>query len=432
MFDLNLTSKFPGREKSPVSLVSATCTSGGVLLELKQPKGRADGVRPPLDDLSIAEKRVWTLISEHQQRVGSLPSLGDLTRILRCGKETAKAIRARFRRELDRQHGQAVLLIYSQQNTKRFARNVSQETLKAIDNANGFLFSHHLKNLWLLTVVVPSDSELTHCAICDLSKEIPVQLVAQLLPHVEVELYTFRWEMRKDRRLHLHLFAVLPEKDRRHQAEVRKRLRYVWHRVLDDLVDEKTRCGPFINSNGASGRKSEESWVDATYYAVMPDLERYAVSYTAQTYKKSKGRGLEKKFNNPARKISLLDNRLIAPRFHGGVSPKLRQLTESEKREVWFPIFSETEREILQQSLLKRINGGQWRESQCRYARGGWCRISIENIQTTKQLIEDLAVDYPASLSDDAPFRMSLRLTANRRLSIYTTRNRKLKTTRAA
>lgn len=324
----------------------------------KPPKSSKVELGPPPCYLNESQKRVWMLLSKLVKKDGCLPETGivnSLQRRLRCGKSavvpTVHLARRELRKKATKPHIidsliNSLFCNKTESGCKYSQRNVNQ-LLQLIDCAHCVLWNKFPDETQLLTFTIPSVSETTYLATCATSDEIPLEIVKRLVPKEQEPLFIYRWEPQSkqsgtDGRLHLHI--LLKSRTKYSVAT----LRNIWFSVLDDFLDEKTLCSPFIGENGEDHRFTG-AYVHGEPFNERPDQDKYPATYLALRRKHGSS-------TFPQRRLAICEGKQVSPVSHGGVSTALQRLVEAESVEVRIPARTLLERQYLETDLKKRVN----------------------------------------------------------------------------
>lgn len=341
-------------------------------------------------------------------------------RKLNCGKSavqpTVKLARRTLRKRATEPHIIDSLITSLFCTKTESGRNYSQrnidQLLKQIDCANWILYRHFPDEIQLLTFVIPSLSETTYLAACALSDEIPQQIIKRLVSSEQDALYIYRWEPQSKRsgdegRLHLHIFLKAST-----QYSVAT-LRRIWFEVLDDFLDERTLCDPFIGENGENLRSTGD-WINGEPFSELPDQEKYPATYLA--LHKKEGRS-----TFPQRKLDICGGKRIFPVRHGGVSPALQLLVDAEMLGVRIPARSLMERQHLETEFRKRLHALSFEIKQTSEFYGN-CKLRIpKSIYTdVRDLIKTFESENSSGIEvERAEHYILLKLSPNLELGIY-------------
>lgn len=393
----------------------ATANGGGDnnVISLK-PLGHKEGtLLLNASALTEAEKRIVTVIEAYFRLHGELPGCNYVRRLLKCRAGTVSSVLASIRRELDRVERQIAYVdkFINPKNKPNGKFETNERT--TIDNGTFALLRAHPANCQLFTVVVPSNSEICFLGTCDLAQEIPAELVKRLLPKEAEPLYVFRWEIQRSKRLHLHILISLPN-----GPISISRLKCAWFKVLDDVLDERTHCAPFMSELGNDCRNAGD-WVHVQEFKEKPEQEKHSWSYLATARKHGR-------VNIARRWLSILNGEMVMPRVHGDLSPALAQLCKDLSIHRSLPLKARDEGDFLIDKVIQSDIPANWQKLGSKaFTLGKQCRIAKDAFDSAYEYLQMFQGFYPENKLPEMAYRLVLRLSPNRTVKAYVVKNKR-------
>lgn len=305
---------------------------------------------PPSRTSKVSSTQIQQVIQDFFSKHNKPPTTKWIRENLGCGGQRVNDELARFKRDLNRDERQTAYIGYlvNTPDTRRFI-DANQRTINTafrrirqnLDNAQFALYNSHPNDLALLTLNVPSDTELTFLATCELAEQIPVRTIERLLTKkvAASARYVWRWEIQPEnrRRLHLHLLLYVPPDAKKYVTTYP--VEQAWFHTLEHLLDEESGCDPLRSEHGADLRGSKHLVHVQFPYKELTEEKQYKFDwgYIAAEFKKGKPVLAVRRLYDE------LPRNLVVPCRHGGVSASLQKLVDEQKLSIRLPAFSEEE-----------------------------------------------------------------------------------------
>lgn len=423
------------KDTDRVSVHGTVYATINISAKSQRPSPGQDG--PPSRTSKVSAAQIQQAIQDFYSKHNETPAVGWIRENLGCGGQRVNDELARFKRDLDRDEVQAAYIgsLVNTPNSRRFTnttrttcRNAFRRIRQDLDNAHFALYNRHPRNLALLTLNVPSDSELTFLACCSLADRIPISTIQRLLTKkvAATAEFVWKWEIQplNRRRLHLHIVLFVPPEEKNRVTQ--PKLKEAWFHILEHLVDEETRCNPLRSENGADLRGGENLVHFHYPYEEKPEKEQYRHQwgYLAAEHKSGKSVIAVRKLYDE------LEGQFVMPCHHGGVSPALKAIVDEQNLCIRMPCLEKKEadaltREIKELPLLQHYEFELWGAKE--FKNINRTRISREDYDLVRDALvsfEQMNEALHPRLTHEqyvrsAPYVVSIKLEPNRFLKIH-------------
>jgi hypothetical protein len=375
-----------------------------------------------------AENRVLASICEYRTRFGKSPGVNQLTQFAGCHKSTASRVLARFQLDWLRKKNQDErLYLYMQSNFDK-PKDVTERDRYRLTDAEFALLRTYPEEVWFLTVVCPSDSEIAYLEMSQASGEIPFRLVEKLLTALRKvptnPLFAYRWEIQTCGKLHCHLYIHISGSVASHTQKINMKLHRAWCATLDEL-DEKTSCNPFLSEKG-NNERYVDCWCNALAWKER-DQQKYPFTYIAKLVK-------EHRRLRQWRSLNILSGQKIGTNSPSGVSPALKKLVREsmiEQKVSSHPDRRDAERVV--DDIVSVVNPSNTHHQWQNYGYEGGdtgqrCRILLDDLDTILQSCHAISIREIKQQHTSAcdVYEVRFKLTSAGFLSVYVYFRRKL------